>query len=62
MDARFARVKTDPRFKKIAKKQFQVKIDKRFEPMFNDAKFEVSCRTFVFSEKKRPKLIQEEKN
>lgn len=40
-DARFAYLVSDPRFKNIAKSTRAVKIDKRFQSMFNDDKFNV---------------------
>ncbi|XP_031562221.1 ESF1 homolog [Actinia tenebrosa] len=38
-DKRFARVANDPRFKRVDRKRRKVKIDSRFERMFNDKTF-----------------------
>ncbi|XP_057654219.1 ESF1 homolog [Diorhabda carinulata] len=40
-DKRFSHIKTDPKFRRIPKKERKVKIDKRFESMFKDKKFKV---------------------
>ncbi|CAG9840016.1 unnamed protein product [Diabrotica balteata] len=40
-DSRFTHIKTDPKFRRIPKKERKVKIDKRFQSMFNDKKFKV---------------------
>lgn len=40
-DNRFAKYLNDPRYKQIPKHERKVKIDKRFESMFNDEKFKV---------------------
>lgn len=40
-DARFAHLVSDPRFKSISQSTRSVKIDKRFQSMFNDEKFNV---------------------
>lgn len=40
-DERFAHLVKDPRFKGIPKKEKKVKIDKRFQSMFNDPKFKL---------------------
>jgi len=37
-DARFARLKTDPRFRRPKKAQTKIVVDKRFESLFDDAK------------------------
>ncbi|XP_028133942.2 ESF1 homolog [Diabrotica virgifera virgifera] len=40
-DSRFAHIKTDPKFRRIPKKERKVKIDKRFQSMFKDKQFKV---------------------
>ncbi|XP_043259725.1 ESF1 homolog isoform X1 [Colletes gigas] len=40
-DKRFAHIARDPKFKRIPKTERKVKIDKRFQSMFNDKKFTV---------------------
>ncbi|XP_030041096.2 ESF1 homolog [Manduca sexta] len=40
-DTRFAKYLNDPRYKQIPKHERKVKIDKRFQSMFNDSKFKV---------------------
>lgn len=44
-DNRFSHIKTDPKFRRISKKERKVKIDKRFQSMFNDKKFKVKYTT-----------------
>lgn len=38
-DPRFARIKKDPRFKSLPKKELKTKINKRFNAIFKDKKF-----------------------
>lgn len=40
-DSRFAKYLNDPRYRQIPKHERKVKIDKRFQSMFNDSKFKV---------------------
>lgn len=44
-DPRFAKVQTDPRFKKFHQEKSKLKVDSRFEPIFKDPKFQVSQGT-----------------
>lgn len=44
-DQRFKHVLTDPKFRRIPKKDQKIKIDKRFQSMFNDKKFKVKYTT-----------------
>lgn len=37
-DPRFARIKTDPRFRRIRKKEDKVVVDERFKSIFDDGK------------------------
>ncbi|CAH1160070.1 unnamed protein product [Phaedon cochleariae] len=46
-DSRFSHVKIDPKFRRISKKERKVKIDKRFQSMFNDKKFKVKYTTDI---------------
>lgn len=55
VDERFSNVRKNPRFKKISKKEKQIKIDARFEHMFTDKSFHTK-----FEKDKRGKLIIEE--
>lgn len=41
MDKRFSKIAVDPKFKHIPKSERKVKIDKRFQSIFNDKKFKV---------------------
>jgi hypothetical protein len=41
-DPRFKKAESDPRFRKVSKKQFKVNIDSRFQGMFNDKRFQVT--------------------
>lgn len=43
-DPRFSHVLKDPRFKPLRKEQVKVKVDKRFESMFHDKKFQVKSK------------------
>ncbi|XP_013398930.1 ESF1 homolog [Lingula anatina] len=40
-DARFSHIPTDPRFRRMGKRDRKVKIDKRFQSMFNDKRFKL---------------------
>ncbi|XP_051939902.1 ESF1 homolog [Hippocampus zosterae] len=42
-DARFSRVRRDPRFWEMPERQRKVAIDKRFASMFHDERFQVKC-------------------
>ncbi|XP_065655705.1 ESF1 homolog isoform X2 [Hydra vulgaris] len=55
VDKRFEKVKNDPRFQRISKKNKKIKIDPRFEKMFSDDRFHTK-----FSHDKRGKPILEE--
>lgn len=44
-DKRFKHIVTDPKFRRIPKGEKKVKIDKRFQSMFKDKKFEVKYTT-----------------
>lgn len=41
VDKRFAHIARDPKFKRIPKNERKIKIDKRFQGMFNDKKFAI---------------------
>ncbi|XP_015184806.1 PREDICTED: ESF1 homolog isoform X2 [Polistes dominula] len=41
VDKRFAHIARDPKFKRIPKNERKIKIDKRFQSMFNDDKFAI---------------------
>ncbi|XP_015176229.1 PREDICTED: ESF1 homolog [Polistes dominula] len=41
LDKRFAHIARDPKFKRIPKNERKIKIDKRFQSMFNDDKFAI---------------------
>ncbi|KAI4488856.1 hypothetical protein M0804_004354 [Polistes exclamans] len=41
VDKRFAHIARDPKFKRIPKNERKIKIDKRFQSMFNDKKFAI---------------------
>lgn len=41
MDKRFSKITVDPKFKRIPKSERKVKIDKRFQSIFNDKQFKV---------------------
>lgn len=40
-DKRFSKIGVDPKFKRVPKAERKVKIDKRFQSMFNDKRFKV---------------------
>lgn len=44
-DKRFSHITSDPKFRRIPKHEKKVKIDKRFQSMFNDKKFKVKYTT-----------------
>lgn len=44
-DKRFAHIAKDPKFRRIPKAQSKVKIDRRFQSMFTDKKFQVKYST-----------------
>lgn len=61
-DERFAHLLSNPRFKKLPKKEGKVKIDERFKPMFENDKFNIQYNVDKYGRKVNKKSAENLKN
>ena len=61
-DERFAHLLSNPRFKKLPKKEGKVKIDERFKPMFENEKFNIQYNVDKYGRKVNKKSAENLKN
>ena len=52
-DPRFARIRKDPRFKSLPKKELKTKLNKKFNAVLKDPKFSTKPRFDIYGNKRK---------